>query len=115
MSTIAEHNNLIKICFDGSKHLKHIMTVSEGAKTVAVENRYPLTRLPVCGGCERLAYWHHNKTAWCKHCGTVTQQPITYANYLACGYDIDATGATAKLVLDKERQKREIILPSYGE
>ncbi len=81
-----------------------------------IENRYPLTRLPVCGSCERLAMWSKDNHAICRTCGTITKQPITYSSYLASGYDIDATGDTAKRVLnfEKEMKKRQYILPDYG-
>lgn len=113
---IQEHNNLIKVCFDGNKHLKHVMTDSQIKNMCMIENRYPLTKLPVCGGCERLAMWSRGKQATCTHCGTITKSPITYSSYLASGYDIDPTGDTAKRVLnlEKEKMKRQLILPDYG-
>jgi hypothetical protein len=78
-----------------------------------IEARFPLTKLPVCGSCERLAYWAKGGQAICKHCGTITKTPITYSTYLASGYDVDATGATAKSIMKDEREKRSIILPEY--
>lgn len=115
MASVAEHNQLIKVCFDGSKHLNHVMSAEEIKNLAVIEDRYPLTRLPVCGHCERLGLWHHGGQAYCPSCGTYTRRPITYAQYLASGYDVDATGATAKLVLEQERSKRALILPDYGE
>jgi NADH pyrophosphatase NudC (nudix superfamily) len=107
---VKEHNELIKIVFDGNKHLQHVMTSEQIKKMTMYEGRYPLTRMPVCGHCERLAYWY-NENAYCPECGTVTKKPITYSSYLASGYDVD-TGI-AKQMLDKE--KREAYLPDYGE
>ena len=78
-----------------------------------IENRFPLTKLPVCGGCERLGFWGKGMQGICKKCGTVTKNPVTYAEYLATGHDIDATGATARRVLSEEREVRSIILPDY--
>lgn len=115
MASVLEHNQLIKICFDGSKHLKHVMTSEEIKKLSIIEGKYPMTRLPVCGSCEKLAYWHKNGTAYCPSCGTITKSPITYAQYLASGYDVDATGQTARMALETERSKRAVILPEYGE
>lgn len=112
---VKEHNELIKICFDGNKHLKHVLSQEEINKMCIIENRYPLTRMPVCGACEKLAMWHIGGTAICKHCGTITKKPITYSSYLASGYDIDATGETAKSVLNKSMQLRNTLLPAYGE
>jgi hypothetical protein len=78
-----------------------------------IENRFPLTKLPVCGNCERLAYWAKGGQAVCRYCGSITKTPITYSSYLASGYDVDATGTTAKAVLSRERTKRSLILPEY--
>lgn len=110
---IAEHNNLIKVVFDGSKHLKHIMSAEQAAKVSAIEGRYPLSRMPVCGHCEKIGLWHRGGTAYCPVCGTYTKHPITYSTYLASGYDIDKT--TARWMLEKEQNKRKKVLPNFGE
>jgi hypothetical protein len=51
----------------------------------------------------------------CKHCGTITKSPITYSSYLAAGYDVDPTGATARKVMNDSPSKeaRALILPEY--
>ena len=108
---IKDHNTLMKIVFDGNKHLKHVMTADEVQKSVHLENRYPLSRMPVCGHCERLALWTRNKQAFCEYCGTYTRTPVTYSSYLASGYDVDKGIANRMMELDK----RNKILPSYGE
>ena len=113
MATTAEHNQLIKICFDGSKHLKHVLSQDEIRQMTVIENRFPLTKLPVCGNCERLAMWSQGMQATCRHCGTITKSPITYATYLASGYDVDQTGATAKEIMNKSSIIREKVLPDY--
>ena len=115
MASIKEHNQLLKVVFDGSKHLNHVLSSDEIKKMTMIESKYPLSRLPVCGHCEKLAYWHHGGQAYCPSCGTYTRQPITYANYLASGYDVDATGNTARHVLAREQTKRALIIPNYGE
>ena len=79
-----------------------------------IENRFPLAKLPVCGGCERLAMWSRGMQATCRHCGTITKNPITYSSYLASGYDVDATGATARTVLGKTGTARSDYLPEYN-
>lgn len=114
MATTAEHNQLIKVILDGSKHLKHVMTQEEIKQMTIIENRFPLTKLPVCGHCERLAMWSVGMQATCRHCGSITKNPITYSTYLASGYDVDTTGATAKDVMSKSNLIRERILPDYG-
>lgn len=78
-----------------------------------IENRFPLTKLPVCGSCESLAFWCRGE-AHCKKCGTITKSPVTYSTYLGSGFDIDATGHTARKVLQDEMNKRLMILPDYG-
>ena len=113
MASIAQHNTLMKVVFDGSKHLKHVMTSEQINKVTLYEHRYPLSRMPVCGHCEKLAYWHRGGTAYCPFCGTYTKKPITYSSYLASGYDIDQT--TARWMLDKEKKVRAKVLPDYGE
>ena len=108
---VSEHNSLMKIVFDGNKHLNHIMTSEQLKKSTLLEDRYPVTRMPVCGHCEKLAYWDKGGTAYCPDCGTYTKKPITYSSYLASGYDI-SSGKAAKMV---EMYRREKILPDYGE
>ena len=105
---------LLKICYDGSKHLNHVLSDDEIKKMTMIESRYPLSKLPVCGHCERLAMWYKGMTGYCKHCGTITKRPITYSNYLASGYDVDATGQTAKNVLEQRSIVGNLILPDYG-
>lgn len=112
MATIKEHNNLIKICFNGNKHLKHVLSQEEVKNMTVIENRFPLTKLPVCGSCEKLGMWSTGMIGICRSCGTITKKPITYSSYLASGYDVDATGATAKQIL-KTREYQSMILPAH--
>jgi hypothetical protein len=113
MATIGEHNQLIKIVYDGNAHLKHILSDEDIKRMTLLEERFPLTKLPVCGSCEKLAMWSRGMTGTCRSCGTITKNPITYSSYLASGYDVDATGQTARSVLQK-REVQSIILPDYG-
>ena len=113
MASIKEHNQLIKIVFNGNSHLKHVMSSEQIKQMTLIEGRYPLTRLPVCGHCEKLAHWYRGGQAYCPNCGTYTKNPVTYASYLASGYDID--GTTAKWMLDTEKKLRNKVLPDYGE
>ena len=115
MASIKDHNQLIKVVFDGNKHLNHVLDNDQIRKMTMIEDKYPMSRLPVCGGCERLGFWDRGGQAYCPSCGTYTKRPITYSQYLASGYDVDATGKTAKLVLEHERSKRSVVLPDYGE
>jgi hypothetical protein len=110
---VAEHNNLVKIVFGNDKHFKHILTNDNIAMMTLYEARYPISRLPVCGHCEKLALWKGDE-GYCQSCGTYTKNPITYATYLASGYDLDQNCKTAGMLLDFEKKKRSI-LPDYGE
>jgi len=112
LASIKEHNQLIKVVFDGNKHLNHVLSSQEINKMTMLEERYPLTKLPVCGHCEKLGYWNRNGTAYCPSCGTYTKKPITYSSYLASGYDTD--GTLAKWMVNIDKNKRSI-LPDYGE
>lgn len=114
MSTIGQHNQLVKICFSGNKHLKHVLSNDEIKNMTLLEERFPLTKLPVCGNCEKLAMWGRDMQGVCRSCGTITKNPITYSNYLASGYDIDATGQTAKNILQQRQVASALILPDYG-
>lgn len=113
MATISEHNQLLKVVLDGSKHLKHVLTNETVRTMTMLEGRYPLTRLPVCGHCEKLALWGPGGVGVCQTCGTITKRPVTYAEYLASGYDIDETGETARRALQEQKEVRGLILPKY--
>ena len=106
-------NQIIKICLDGNKHLKHVLTNDVINTMTMLENRFPLSKLPVCGGCEKLGLWSHGFVGICRDCGTITKNPLTYSEYLASGYDIDATGNTAREVLTEEKEVRRLILPDH--
>lgn len=113
MASIEQHNNLVKICFDGNKHLQKVLDNEQIKNMTMIESRFPLTKLPVCGHCEGLAMWSKNRTATCTKCGTITKNPITYSSYLASGYDVDSTGNTAKKVLKSREEIASTILPIY--
>ena len=108
---VQQHNSLMKVVLDGNKHLNHVLTSDRIKQLTLYEGRYPLTRMPVCGHCEKLAYWYRDKSAYCPSCGTYTKNAVTYSTYLATGYDIEAGFANKMLEMDK----RNKILPSYGE
>ncbi len=114
MATIPQHNRLIKILFGNQKHFSHVMTDPQIKQMTDIEGRYPLTRLPVCGHCERLGMWDKGGVGVCKHCGTITKNPVTYSTYLASGYDVDPTGETLRGLAHRlEMAKRDVILPLY--
>lgn len=111
MASIEQHNNLLKCMVGGQNHFRHILTNDRIREMTIKENRYPITRLPVCEHCERLAMWSKNingeRVGVCK-CGTVTANPMRYSEYLMNGYDIDRTNN--KVEANTEIQARKIIL-----
>lgn len=117
-----QHNQLLKIILEGNKHLKHVLSDDELKQMTMIEGRWPLTKSPVCGHCERLGLWHKDSVTGkpvgvCRTCGTITHKPITYATYLASNMDVDETGHTfrqiAKADRDKDKVNREIYLPNF--
>ena len=84
-------NKIIK-CVEQSSHGRHILTSDMVKRMAFIEARYPAARLPVCGGCERLALWSKNAggegVGVCEKCGTITAGPVTYGEYLAMQYGI---------------------------
>lgn len=115
---IGQHNRLMAIVFGNTKHFKHVMRDDEIKTMTMLENSCPLTRQPVCGRCEQLALWHHGEfnepVGICKKCGTITKNPVTYATYLASGFDIDPTGLTAKEALRQRKRIVDNYVPDYG-
>lgn len=120
MAGIKDHNDIIKIVFNGNKHLKHVMSDPEIRQMTFIENRWPATKSPVCGHCEKLGLWSkdtltNKPIGVCKSCGTITKNPVTYATYLASKMDVDATGHTFRSIAladrEKDNENREIYLP----
>ncbi|MFA4834910.1 MAG: hypothetical protein WC749_02395 [Dehalococcoidia bacterium] len=89
MATIKQHNNLIKVMFGHENYYKHILTNEAVRRVAHMEGRFATSKLPVCASCERLGLWHHGRTCYCQNCGTVTKNPITFAEYYVQGYDLD--------------------------
>lgn len=122
MATNWQHNQLLKIVFDGNKHLNHVLSDNDIKQMTMIEGRWPLSKSPVCGHCERLGLWHkdpvtNKPVGVCRVCGTITKNPITYSTYLASGMDVDATGHTFR-ALDratraKDQKNRELYLPNF--
>ena len=108
MATIEQHNNIVKVCFGHNKFYKHVLTNDAVIRITNMENRFAISKMPVCGSCERLGLWHKGRTCYCKHCGTVTQNPITFAEYVVAGYDVDQTGFGKDS--NYEMQARNLIL-----
>ena len=111
MATIDQHNQIMKVNFGHSKHFKHILTNDDIRRMTVVEGRYPISRLPVCAGCEQVAYWGHGGQGVCPDCGTITKNPITLSEYMVKGYDIDKTGYGRDTA--PEMQVRDVLLPEY--
>lgn len=108
MSTV-KHHAIIKVIFDGNKHLKHVLDNDEIKQMTLIENRFPLTKLPVCGHCEKLGLWGKDSITKkpigvCKSCGSITQTPITYSTYLASRMDVDETGHTFRSLANIDKK-----------
>lgn len=114
---IKAHNKLMAIVFGNTKYFNHIMQDDEIRTMTMLEGSCPVTRQPVCGRCEQLALWHKingEPVGICKKCGTITKNPVTYATYLASGFDIDPTGMTAREALKHRKVMVENYVPDYG-
>ena len=122
MASEQEHNQLIKVLFDGNKHLKHVLSDEEIKQMTIIEGRFPLTKLPVCAHCEKLGLWHKDSTGkpigYCRQCGTITKKPVTYSTYLAQGMDIDETGKNFRNMAEVDKKadwyKRAVYLPDFS-
>jgi hypothetical protein len=110
---VQEHNQLIKVVFGNNKHFKHVLTNDHIAMMTLYESRYPISRLPVCGHCEKLGLWKGSE-GYCQSCGTYTKNPLSYSAYLASGYDLDNSCNTSRMMMEFEQNKRSV-LPDYGE
>lgn len=122
MASDYQHNNILKVVFDGNKHFKHVLSDQEIIDMTVIEGRFPLTKLPVCGHCERLGLWHKDEltkkpVGVCKSCGTITRKPVPYSSYLASKMDIDATGDSFRKMALVDRKiddyKRMVYLPDF--
>lgn len=103
-----KHHEIIKCVFDGNKHLKHVLSSKEIQEMTVIENRFPLTKLPVCGHCEKLGLWSHSggkPVGICKSCGTITKSPVTYSSYLASKMDVDQTGDTFRRIATRDKNR----------
>lgn len=121
--SVQKHHNILKVIFDGNKHLKHVLSDNEITQMTLIENRFPLTKLPVCGHCEKLGLWSKDVLTQkpigvCRSCGAITKRPLTYSTYLASKMDVDATGDTFRRManLDKklDTYNRNVFLHDYG-
>lgn len=107
-------SDLMKISIN-NKHIQHVLSVDRINEMTQIEQRYPITRLPVCNHCEALALWSKTKvdnqikrTATCLKCGYITYEPITYAEYLVSGYDLpDSMNSEQK---EEIKVKRSLVI-----
>lgn len=123
METNSQHNKLIKLVFDGNKHLQKILSNEDVKKMCITEGRFPFTKLPVCGHCENLGLWSEDKIkkipiCICSMCGTITYNPVTYSAYLMTGMDVDKTGKTFREMSSLQKKidefNRNTYLPEYN-
>jgi hypothetical protein len=109
--SVAKHHNILKYVFNGNKHLKHVLSDEDIKQMTLIENRFPLTKLPVCGHCEKLGLWSRGSkgepVGVCRVCGTITKHPITYSTYLSKKMDVDPTGDTFRRMLNTEKKREE--------
>lgn len=108
--SVNKHHQILKVVFDGNKHLKHVLSQDEIKDMTLIENRFPLTKLPVCGHCEKLGMWSNENgrpIGVCRSCGTITRNPITYSTYLSSKMDVDETGDTFRSMLQVEKNLEE--------
>ena len=109
-----DYNQKILKLSMGEKFRKHILSNEKINEMVDVQARIPITTLPVCGCCEKLALWHKDKQgrriAQCtnKGCGTVTYNAITLAEYMVAGYDQSTFGNEE--LKEAERVGRSLIV-----
>lgn len=85
-------NRIYKCIAGETLHWRHFLTGPMVRRMTLIENRYPVTQLPMCGNCEKAAMWHHNTqgdmVGWCEECNTTTVNPITFSEYLVEGYNL---------------------------
>ena len=98
-NTTQQVKDIIKLSYN-NKHIKHILSDKKINEMTQLEQRYPLTRLPVCNHCEALGLWGFTKmqepAGYCQKCGTITVDPISYAEYLINGYDLASNMSAEK-------------------
>jgi hypothetical protein len=118
-----QRNKLFCYDFGANKHLRKVLLDEEIVNMTIIEDRFPLTKLPVCGHCESLGYWHKDPligkpVGICKKCGTITKHPVTYSTYLARGYDIDRVGDSFRRMAEVDKKcdayKRAVYLPDFN-
>lgn len=98
MDNIQRQNQFIAYYTGGTTHAKHIANDADRLKILGVESQFPIISQPVCEKCEHLGLWDQTRGMFneviplgvCLHCGTITKKPITFGEYLAAGYDVQA-------------------------
>lgn len=92
MKDFRRENKLYKVINGSRSHYRHMLTDDTVRRMTMVENRCSVAKQPMCGFCERVALWNRGPdgrpVAYCHACGSTTLNPITYAEYLANGYDL---------------------------
>ena len=117
-NNIDRHHNIIKIIFDGNKHLKHVLSDKEIVQMTLIEDRFPLTKLPVCGHCEKLGLWSKDiltkkLIGVCRSCGSITKNPVAYSTYLASKMDVDPSGDTFRKMTKTEKKLNDFNRMKY--
>lgn len=85
----AKTNKIYKCILGDQPFYKHFLTGPMLRKMTAIENRYPITQVPVCAYCEKGAMWTQTASGemagYCENCGTTTVHPVTLSEYLVRG------------------------------
>ena len=103
--------DIVKLSYN-DKHITHVLSNEKVNEMTQLQQRYPITKLPVCNKCEALGLWGFTKmkepAGYCERCGTITVKPICYAEYLVQGYDLPDTMSAEKK--EEIKVKRSLIV-----
>lgn len=87
------------------KHLLHAMK-NKRMKVFLTFGGYDIWEMPICGKCEKIAWWDKGGKAVCSDpkCGHVTDNPITFGQFYEMGYHTDrSVHPNAPYYVDREK------------
>jgi hypothetical protein len=90
--TAAQTNPRLINEMSAEKHLLHAMA-NKRMKVFLTYGGYDIWEMPICGKCEKIAWWDKGGKAVCSDpkCGHVTENPITFGKFYEMGYHADRT------------------------